>query len=145
MRGGRRLDDAATSHAMLGRRATRARDTARFTALEDMIRELAPFPPSYDVSAGQDTGFAEWRYTDLLGGIYLSTQSTEINCRIMALAAVSLDDRRVDARIGHAAAKEPEEDVEARVQDKGPKGGGRWPIKASWTSALHEARLANET
>ena len=89
MRGGRRLDDAATSRAMLGQRATRARDTARFTALEYMIRELAPFPPSYDVSAGQDTGFAEWRYTDLLGGIYLSTQSTEINCRIMALAAVN--------------------------------------------------------
>ena len=99
MRGGRRLDDAATSRAMLGQRATRARDTARFTALEDMIRELAPFPPSYDVSAGQDTGFAEWRYTDLLGGIYLSTQSTEINCRIMALAAVNRVLDRVALRL----------------------------------------------
>jgi len=52
-------------------------------SLEPMIRDLAPFPISYDVDSTQPAGFTEYSYTEFLGGLYLNTQSVEINSRII--------------------------------------------------------------
>ena len=57
------------------------------TTLEPTIRELAPFPASYDVTATQPTNFSEFTYTEFLSGAYIHTQSLDINTRIMDLAS----------------------------------------------------------
>lgn len=55
--------------------------------VEGLVRELAPFPCSYDVNPGQPTNFSEFTYTELLSGMWVSSQSLEINCRLMQLAS----------------------------------------------------------
>lgn len=54
---------------------------------EDTFMSLAPYPISYDVGATQKTNFSEFTYTEYLGGIYLKTQSQEINMRIINAAS----------------------------------------------------------
>lgn len=56
-------------------------------SLEQTIRAASPFPISYDVCATQGTNFSEYTYTEFAGGVYVCTQSIEINARIMAEAA----------------------------------------------------------
>ena len=54
---------------------------------EELIRELAPYPISYDVTATQTTGFSEFSYTEICGGMWLTTQSLELNCRLIDFAS----------------------------------------------------------
>jgi len=54
---------------------------------EDKAIAKAPYPISFDVGCTQDAGFSEYSYTEYLTGIYLKTQSQEINLRIMEEAA----------------------------------------------------------
>jgi len=54
-------------------------------SMEHLIRSKSPYPCSYDVSQTQDTRFSEYTYTELLGGVWVATQSVEINARIMSL------------------------------------------------------------
>lgn len=63
---------------------------------ELLIRDLAPFPSSYDVSQTQGTGFSEYTYTELLGGAWVATQSLEINCRLLDLASQYPDREQID-------------------------------------------------
>lgn len=51
-------------------------------SFEDFVRDSAPYPISYDVDSTQPTNFSEFTYTEYLDGIYIRTQSTEINTRI---------------------------------------------------------------
>lgn len=62
----------------------RNQDRLKFAkAIENKVRDVAPFPISYDVDAGQMTNFSEFTYTEYINGLYLKTQSTEINVRIL--------------------------------------------------------------
>lgn len=55
--------------------------------VEDLLYKYAPKPISYDVDGPQGTGFTEYTYTEFLGGVYIKTQSVEIDCRIFEDAA----------------------------------------------------------
>lgn len=55
--------------------------------VEKMVVEKSPWPISYDVDSAQPTKFTEFSYTDSLRGIYVNTQSLEINCRIIEKAS----------------------------------------------------------
>lgn len=48
---------------------------------------LSPWPTSFDIDPSQGSRFSEFSYTDCLRGVYLNTQSIEINCRIMERAS----------------------------------------------------------
>lgn len=62
-----------------------AADMAR---LETAFREeLAPDVPTYDVFSVQELNFSEWTYTEGLGCFFASTQSIEINARLILEAA----------------------------------------------------------
>jgi len=54
--------------------------------IEETVRDLAPFPITYDVDAKQDINFSEFAYTEFMNGLYLKTQNIEINARVMDFA-----------------------------------------------------------
>ena len=55
---------------------------------EDLVRSLSPWPITYDVSSVQDTNFSEFTYTEFAGGgIWVTTQSREVNCRLIDFAS----------------------------------------------------------
>ena len=54
---------------------------------EAMVRKLAPWPTSYDVSCLQPTNFSEFTYTEFSSGIVATTQSKEINARLYDFAS----------------------------------------------------------
>jgi len=56
-------------------------------SIEPIVRELSPFPTSYDVAATQGTNFAEFTYTEFAGGVFITTQSIDINTRLLELAS----------------------------------------------------------
>jgi len=64
-----------------------ARRSERNTWAEDFeetLRSSAPYPISYDVGSVQNTDFSEFTYTEFPGaGVWIDTQSREINCRII--------------------------------------------------------------
>lgn len=55
--------------------------------VEPLVREACPLPISYDVDSTQPAGFSEYSYTEFLGGLYLNTQSVEINTRLIKEAS----------------------------------------------------------
>lgn len=55
--------------------------------IEPILRDLAPLPISYDVDSTQPTRFSEYSYTEFLGGLYINTQSVEINTRLIREAS----------------------------------------------------------
>lgn len=56
-------------------------------SMEEKIIQLSPYPTSYDINAIQSSAFSEFTYTEYLSGMYLKTQSIEINCRIIEEAS----------------------------------------------------------
>ena len=56
-------------------------------SVEPLIRQRSPYPTSYDVAATQRTNFQEFTYTEFAGGALLTTQSIDVNTRLMQLAA----------------------------------------------------------
>jgi hypothetical protein len=54
---------------------------------EELVRNLAPYPISYDVSSTQSANFSEYTYTEILGGIWVQSQSMDINVRMMQAAS----------------------------------------------------------
>jgi len=55
--------------------------------IENTIRDLAPYPISYDVDSTQSENFSEFSFTEYLGGVMLNTQSIQINTRLRNLAS----------------------------------------------------------
>lgn len=53
-------------------------------SVEVKVRNLCPFPVTYDVGQIQDSRFSEFTYTELLGGMWVCTQNRDMNCRIAA-------------------------------------------------------------
>lgn len=61
---------------------------ANMSRLEKAFRSaMAPDIPSYDVHSVQGADFSEWTYTEGLGCFHCSTQSMEINARLMLEAS----------------------------------------------------------
>lgn len=56
-------------------------------SIESKIRSACPLPITYDVDSNQSPGFSEFSYTEFLGGVYLNTQSVEINSRLIEAAS----------------------------------------------------------
>lgn len=54
---------------------------------EELVRYISPFPITYDVDCTQFYNFSEYTYTEYLQGIYVKTQNTEINSRILEEAS----------------------------------------------------------
>jgi hypothetical protein len=81
------MTDSSSQYAKLGDYAKRSPRSQWAGTQEQIVRELAPYPISYDVNQGQSLGFTEYTYTELLGGLWVATQSLEINCRILQEAA----------------------------------------------------------
>lgn len=61
----------------------RADHLQKLHPIEDLIRNLAPLPVSYDVGRTQPPYFAEYTYTELMGCIYLAPQSSELAARVI--------------------------------------------------------------
>jgi hypothetical protein len=55
--------------------------------LETLLRELSPLPNSYDVARSQPPYFEEFTYTEMLGCLFTSPQSSEIAFRVVHEAA----------------------------------------------------------
>lgn len=72
--------------------ATRSDRNKWAESIEPIIRELSPFPISYDVTCVQPANFSEYTYTEFAGGIYILSQSVDINTRLMSLAYSSSPD-----------------------------------------------------
>lgn len=125
-----RMADGGTQNARLQGFLKRSDRNKWAESKETLIRELSPFPISYDVNCIQDTGFSEFTYTEFAGGIKLATQSTEINCRIMKEA--------VEANIDSDSNKEIEDKWKKIVKDKydliTPEKDS-WPEKVLFTPA----------
>lgn len=81
------MSDTKTHDDRLVGKIERSDRNAWAETLEPTIRRLSPFPISYDVTTTQPSNFSEYTYTEFAGGVYISTQSVDINCRIMNLAA----------------------------------------------------------
>lgn len=71
--------------------ALRGEHLARLGPLEELARELAPLPISYDVTRLQPPFFQEFTYTEMLGGLYVAPQSCEIAARLAREAAGDLE------------------------------------------------------
>jgi hypothetical protein len=54
---------------------------------EQLVRDAAPFPITYDVNSVQPTNFSEYTYTEITGGLWVATQSLEINARLFDAAS----------------------------------------------------------
>ena len=60
--------------------------------VEEIFEGKVPLPTSFDVSCIQPPYFSEFSYNDLMGGIVLKTQNTEVNARLMEHAVKSCND-----------------------------------------------------
>lgn len=69
----------------------------RLAPLEELVRELAPLPVSYDVTRLQLPFFQEFTYTEMLGGLYVAPQSSEMAARMAAAADGDLAEHAFDA------------------------------------------------
>jgi len=113
--------------------------------LECLVRELAPLPISYDVTRLQPPFFSEFTYTELLGGIYVAPQSTEIAAR---LAAAALDTPGGDFDVVGAIMSRPHMDkykLDEATQDHrrvafvaGSNIFGRAVCKEALSRAMHD-------
>lgn len=81
------MSSADTHRQRLANMATRSDRNKWAENLEPIIRDLSPFPISYDVTSVQPANFSEYTYTEFAGGVYILSQSVDINCRLMAMAA----------------------------------------------------------
>lgn len=91
-----RMTDPIVQQGKIGK-AKRSERNSWAESIEQVVRNLSPYPCSYDVSQTQTSRFTEYTYTELLGGMWIATQSVEMNSRIMQLEStaehkVNIDD-----------------------------------------------------
>ena len=86
------MSDRETQSNKVGTFATRSSRNAWAESIEPLVRDLAPYPISYDVCNHSphltSINFSEYTYTEFLGGVWIGTQSGEINCRMMVQASL---------------------------------------------------------
>lgn len=54
---------------------------------EDLVRNIAPFPISYDVDCTQGLDWSEFTYTEYVGGMLIKSQNIETNTRLFLAAS----------------------------------------------------------
>ena len=57
--------------------------------VEEIYDAKSPLPVSFDITCEQPPFFSELTYTDVMGGIYLKTQNSEVNARIMEQSVIA--------------------------------------------------------
>ena len=93
------MADENVQKEKLGDFAVRSSRSEWGNSIEPRLRELAPFPITYDVSSTQGEYFSEFTYTELLDGLLLQTQSVEMNCKIIAAAAADKSKHSVNLEL----------------------------------------------
>jgi hypothetical protein len=89
------MTDRVVQQSKIGK-AKRSDRNAWAESIEQTVRKLSPYPCSYDVSQTQPSRFTEYTYTELLGAMWIATQSAEINSRIMQLESTSEHTVKID-------------------------------------------------
>lgn len=84
--------------------ALRGQHLARLAPLEELARDLAPLPISYDVTRLQPWFFQEFTYTEMLGGLYVAPQSSEMAARLVVAALADPHPSEFDAAAAVMAA-----------------------------------------
>jgi hypothetical protein len=83
-----KMSDRYNERKKIGPYASRSERNAWAVENEDLVRSLSPWPITYDVGAIQGNDFSEFTYTEFAGGgIWVNTQSREINCRLIDFAS----------------------------------------------------------
>jgi hypothetical protein len=82
-----RMGDPKHQEKKLAGHLTRAERNDWAESIEEEMRRLSPWPISYDVNCTQGPCFTEFSYTEFLGGMYLRSQSIEVNTRQTELAS----------------------------------------------------------
>lgn len=83
-----KMSDRFNERKKIGPYATRSLRNQWAGDNEELVRSLSPWPISYDVGSIQDTNFSEFTYTEFAGGgIWVTTQSREVNCRLIDFAS----------------------------------------------------------
>lgn len=90
------MRDPKTQQKKIGDFATRSTRNVWAESIEHAVRSAAPFPITYDVSAVQPTNFSEYAYTELSGGMWVTTQSLEINARLIDLASREMTQETIE-------------------------------------------------
>ena len=94
------MSSADTQKKKIGDFAVRSERNLWAETIEATVRECAPFPITYDVSAVQSTNFSEYNYTELAGGMWIATQSLELNARLIDFASQIQTDKNLDQFAG---------------------------------------------
>lgn len=113
-----RMGDPKVQFEKLGNMVVRSDRNNWAEKIESIIREPAPFPISYDVSATQTNNFSEYTYTEFLNGLSVSTQCKEINARLYDFASKieAKDDSIIDIIRDQLADKYNLEDIDKKWQ-----------------------------
>lgn len=90
------MSSPQTQQSKIGNFAKRSNRSKFSEDSEQAIRDLCPYPISYDVTQVQSTNFSEFTYTELLSGFWIATQSLDINCRLLQDAANTDFDSTID-------------------------------------------------
>lgn len=93
------MSDSAVQAAKIGGFAQRSCRSQWAESVEPLVRALSPFPITYDVSQTQGTGFSEYTYTEFSGGVWVMTQSLELNARLFHFVAQEPSHGGLDAFI----------------------------------------------
>ena len=83
-----KMSDKFNERHKIGPYASRSLRNKWASDNEDLVRSLSPWPITYDVGSVQGTNFSEFTYTEFAGGgIWVTTQSREVNCRLIDFAS----------------------------------------------------------
>lgn len=118
-----RMSDRSNERMKIGPYATRSKRNDWAVENEEVVRNLCPWPITYDVSSLQGNDFCEFTYTEFAGGgIWVTTQSREINCRLIDFASKIDSGKKgeelFDKFVSSFSDKYQLEDLPAEYQDK---------------------------
>ena len=83
-----KMSDRFNERKKIGPYASRSMRNKWAVENEELIISLSPWPITYDVGSVQDNNFSEFTYTEFAGGgIWVTTQSREVNCRLIDFAS----------------------------------------------------------
>lgn len=91
-----RMSNEATHTKRIGNNIKRSTRNQWAESLENLVRSTCPYPASYDVSQTQSLNFTEYTYTELAGGMWVATQSLDLNARLFELASNIPTDKTLD-------------------------------------------------
>lgn len=83
-----KMSDLFNERTKIGPYASRSIRNKWAASIEELVRTLSPWPITYDVGSVQPSNFSEFTYTEFAGGgLWITTQSREVNCRLIDFAS----------------------------------------------------------